>query len=66
MVQGREENGKLIIALSGEIDSSNAPRVEAQIRELREAHPCNSIEVDCDGLKYASSAGLRVLLRLIQ
>ena len=66
MVQGREENGKLIIALSGEIDSSNAPRVEAHIRELREAHPCNSIEVDCDGLKYASSAGLRVLLRLIQ
>ncbi len=66
MVQGREENGKLIIALSGEIDSSNAPRVEAQIRDLREAHPCNSIEVDCDGLKYASSAGLRVLLRLIQ
>lgn len=66
MVQCREENGKLIIALTGEIDSSNASQVEDQIREIRKAHPCDAIELDCDQLKYASSAGLRVMLRLIQ
>ena len=66
MVQGREENGRLIICLSGEIDSSNAAQVEARINEIRQEHPVDSIELDCDRLKYASSAGLRVMLRLIQ
>ena len=66
MVQGREQNGKLIISLSGEIDSSNASQIEARINALRQEHPVDSVELDCDGLKYASSAGLRVMLRLIQ
>ena len=66
MVQGREENGRLIISLSGEIDSTNAPEVEAQINKIRGEHSCDVIELDCDQLKYASSAGLRVFLRLIQ
>ena len=66
MIQGREENGKLIISLTGEINSFNAPKVEAQITEVRSEHHCDCIEMDCDELKYASSAGLRVFLRLIQ
>ena len=66
MVQGREENGRLIIALAGKIDSSNARNVQTQIQELCEAHSCGAIELDCDRLEYASSAGLRVFLRLIQ
>ena len=37
---------------------------EKQIKKIREAHPCDSIELDCDQLKYASSAGLRVLLTI--
>ena len=66
MIQGREENGKLIIALTGKIDSSNAAETEAELRTIREAHPCESIELDCDGLEMISSAGLRVILRLKQ
>lgn len=66
MVQGREENGRLIITLVGKIDSSNASQVEDRIREIYTAHPCNSIELDCDQLQYTSSAGLRVILRIIQ
>ena len=66
MIQGREENGKLIISLSGEIDSTNAQETGARLGEIRAAHPCNSIELDCDQVKYMSSAGLRVILRLIQ
>ena len=66
MIQGREENGKLIISIKGMIDSTNAPKVEAGIRELRAAHPCDSIDLDCDQLPYSTSAGLRIILRLIQ
>lgn len=66
MVQGRMENGKLILDLSGEIDSTNAGKVEKQIREIRNEESCDSVELNCDQLKYVSSAGLRVILRMIQ
>ena len=66
MVQGREENGKLIITLTGKIDSSNANLVGAGIQALRHQYPCESIILDCEKLDYSSSAGLRVILRLTQ
>ena len=66
MVQGREENGKLIITISGRIDSSNAADIESQIQKQLKAHPCESVELDCDQLEYSTSAGLRVILRLKQ
>ena len=66
MVQGREENGKLVIVLSGKINSSNASAVENELRELCREHPCDSVELDCDRLEYCTSAGLRVILRLKQ
>ena len=66
MVHGRKENDRLIISLAGEINSFNAPQVEDQINEIREEYPCSLIELDCDELKYVTSAGLRVMLRLIQ
>ena len=66
MVQGREENGKLIITLTGKIDSSNANDVEIMIQALRKQYPCQSIILDCEKLEYSSSAGLRVILRLNQ
>ena len=66
MIEGREENGKLIITLTGKIDSSNAPQIESELRALREEHPCESIELDCGQLEYSTSAGLRVILRLKQ
>ena len=66
MLEARQENGKLIIAFTGNIDSSNASSVEAELRALYEAHPCDSVELDCDRLEYTSSAGLRVILRFKQ
>ena len=58
------ENEKLIIALSGHIDSSNAPQTEREIGELCAAHPHNALALDMEELEYISSAGLRVVLRL--
>ena len=66
MILGRKEKNRLIIALAGEIDSSNATQIEERIREIRRKHTHDSVELDCDRLKYASSAGLRVILRLAQ
>lgn len=66
MVQGRMENRKLILSLSGEIDSSNAEQIEKQILGIRGGEPCDTVELNCDQLQYVSSAGLRVILRLIQ
>lgn len=66
MTESREDNARLIISLSGTIDSSNASRIEGEIERIRGNHPCSSIELDCEQLQYASSAGLRVILRLIQ
>ena len=66
MVQGREENGKLIITITGKIDSSNANDVGIKIQALRNQYPCESIVLDCEQLEYSSSAGLRVILRLNQ
>ncbi len=60
-----KENGKeLIIALSGHIDSANAPEIEKEITAAREKAAPASVVFDCENLKYISSAGLRVILRV--
>lgn len=58
------ENGVLTVALSGHIDSSNAPAAEAEIMALRETHPHTDMVLDLQELAYISSAGLRIVLRL--
>ena len=57
-------NGKLTIALSGHVDSANAPQIEKEIGELRDRHPHEEMVLDMEELEYISSAGLRVILRL--
>ena len=63
-VSAEKADGCLIVKLRGQIDSSNAPRVEADIDRFRAEAPSFPVTVDCDELKYMSSAGLRILLRL--
>ncbi len=63
-VNFKNENGVFKIFLEGHIDSSNAPDVEKDIRNAASAGGFDSVVVDCDNLKYISSAGLRVILRL--
>lgn len=57
------EDKKLTVFLNGRIDSVNAPSVEAELNALREANPAEAVVLDCEGLDYISSAGLRVILR---
>ena len=52
------------IALSGRVDSTNAPRVEGELLRIVESHPEEAPLINAEGLEYISSAGLRVLLHL--
>lgn len=54
----------LRLALSGHIDSGNAPAVESEVMEAQEGRPHSGLILDLKDLSYISSAGLRVVLRL--
>ncbi len=54
----------LTICLTGRIDSVNAASVEKEIDEILSSHPSTRLTLDCEGLEYISSAGLRIILRL--
>ncbi len=54
------EGKTLTLALTGRLDTSTAPQLEA---ELRDSLPgVNSLILDFQSLEYLSSAGLRVIL----
>ncbi len=58
----RKENGPgLVLALEGKLDGSTAELLEAQIQKLVEEKP-KLLAIDCFGLAYVSSAGLRAFL----
>lgn len=61
MIINKSSNeGKLIIALEGRLDTTTAPQLEA---ELKTSLNNNTVlEFDFSGLEYISSAGLRVIL----
>lgn len=50
----------LTIALTGRLDTLNAPKLEAELRESLQG--IEHLVLDFAGLDYLSSAGLRVLL----
>ena len=63
-VKSNIENGILTVQLSGRISSSNAAGIEAEINKLADQSGDDLAVLDCEGLEYISSAGLRVILRL--
>ena len=54
----------LTVFLKGHIDSANAGEVENRITEIRGSVPHSRLVLDLTELKYISSAGLRIILRL--
>ena len=54
-------NGEdFIVEISGRLDTTTAPQLEAFIAE--NISKMKTLTLDCAGLEYVSSAGLRVLL----
>lgn len=62
----QENNGKLIITLEGRIDSNNAADVENELLGIVNAHEGMTVVFDAEKLEYISSAGLRVLLKVMK
>lgn len=58
------ENQTLTIFLEGAVDSTTAPEAEEQIMALYHAHSAKAVVLDAGELRYISSSGLRVLLKL--
>ncbi|MCA1809067.1 MAG: STAS domain-containing protein [Kiritimatiellia bacterium] len=52
-----------VVSLSGRLDSLSSPDAEKRLLNLVEAG-ARKMVLDCQGLEYISSAGLRVLLTL--
>ena len=56
------QSGKLSLALTGRLDTITAPSLLSFFEKTKAEQAPDAVEVDCSGLEYISSAGLRVLL----
>ena len=59
-VEKKLEDGALLIALEGELDTLSSPDFEDMLEPL--LAQAQSVTIDFEKLEYISSAGLRVLL----
>ena len=55
-----------VIALLGKVTADNAHELGQALTELRRQHPQGPLTLDADELDYISSAGLRVIMRLLK
>ena len=61
-LKSAKENGKLTVFVSGRVDTTTAPELDAYITEnLGDA---GELVLDLNDMSYTSSAGLRVFLKL--
>ncbi|MBQ3754060.1 MAG: STAS domain-containing protein [Prevotella sp.] len=58
-----EQEGRLIVALSGDFDNVASMRAERDLEPVFERTDCDVV-VDCTQLDYISSSGLRIMLRI--
>ena len=59
-IDKKEQGSTLQIAVSGRLDTTTAPQLEAELK--RSLDGITELDLDFSGLEYLSSAGLRVLL----
>ncbi len=59
-IEKKTNESELTVALTGRLDTTTAPDLEAVIKESLDG--VTSFEIDMEALEYVSSAGLRVLL----
>ena len=56
----------LVIELSGRVDTNNADDTLHEVEGIIESTGAHKVELDCAGLSYISSAGLRVIVKLLK
>ena len=63
-MESKFENQVLTVNIEGKIDSYSAEKVEKELLCLLEESGAKSVVLDCKGLTYIASAGLRVFLKI--
>lgn len=58
-----QEANKTLVVLNGRIDTTNADKFQQDIAPLLQGENPD-IEIDCSGMEYTSSQGLRIFLML--
>ena len=61
----QEEDGNMVAFLEGNLDTAAAPETEKAMSPLYDVEG-KDIIIDCTGLEYISSAGLRIFLCVLQ
>jgi anti-anti-sigma factor len=60
-----EIDGKYVATLEGEMDTAAAVEVEEVLKPLYESNGKDVI-IECEGLEYIASSGLRILLSILK
>lgn len=60
-----EKEGKYLVCLKGEMDTAAAMEAEQILQPLYKAEGKDVI-IDCEGLEYIASSGLRILLSILK
>ena len=61
----QEIDGRLVAVLCGELDTAAAAETEAALKPLFDSDG-KDLVLDCAGLEYIASSGLRVLMNLLK
>ena len=62
----RTDKNILYIGIEGRVDATNPPAVQEKIFEIKNENTGKHTVIDADRLEYISSAGLRVILKLLK
>ena len=60
-----EIDGKFIVTLEGEMDTAAAEEAEKELKALYKSEGKDVI-IECGGLEYIASSGLRILLSILK
>ena len=66
MLEEKRDNGTLTIMLPERIDATCAREVETEIDEICGKEPFDRLVLDAGRLRYISSAGLRIIIKLVK
>lgn len=65
-VTSKCDNGRITLIVEGRVDSTTAPIFEENAEKILAENAHTEVYIDADGLEYISSAGLRVMLKLLK
>ena len=60
-----KQEGKYLVTLEGELDTAAAAEVEKKLQTLYNTDGLDVV-IDCSGLEYIASSGLRILISILK